>query len=95
VAFDSEASAVEMRRLLTARVGVDVGVNARGNGCLFTDRCPLPLVVDIFQDNLSRSVMQALEARVAKLEVQVQTSVSRSLNKHVNQVRFWGSDVGG
>ncbi len=30
--------------------------------------------------------MQALEARVAKLEVQVQTSVSRSLNKHVNQV---------
>lgn len=30
--------------------------------------------------------MQALEARVAKLEVQMQTSVSRSLNKHVNQV---------
>ncbi|CAM9823721.1 unnamed protein product, partial [Hapterophycus canaliculatus] len=38
------------------------------------------------EENLSRSVMQALEARVAKLEVQMQTSVSRSLNKHVNQV---------
>ncbi|CAM9749179.1 unnamed protein product [Scytosiphon promiscuus] len=37
------------------------------------------------EENLSRSVMQALEARVAKLEVQMQTSVSRSLNKHVNQ----------
>lgn len=31
--------------------------------------------------------MAALEERVAKLEVQVQSSVSRTLNKHVNQVR--------
>lgn len=49
-----------------------------------------------FQENLSKSVMQALEARVAKLEVQVQTSVSRSLNKHVNSVgcgHGLGSDV--
>ncbi|CAM9668538.1 unnamed protein product, partial [Laminaria digitata] len=38
------------------------------------------------EETLSKNVMKALESRVAKLEVQVQTSVSKSLNKHVDQV---------
>lgn len=37
--------------------------------------------------------MSALEARVAKLEVQVQTSVSRSLNKHVDKVLYGRAGV--
>lgn len=39
------------------------------------------------QETLSRNVMSALEERVSKLEVQVQSSVSRTLHKQVSQVR--------
>lgn len=64
-----------------------VGINSSPSSPLVPLLVVCTLAVPLScQETMSKNVMKALESRVAKLEVQVQTSVSKSLNKHVDQV---------